>query len=214
MRFKLGGVRFHLSVFFALGLCVIALAETAENLLIVIVSSLIHEFGHLAVLLGYGEKPKAIHIGVFGMEIRRSGNLHLSYAQECAVALSGPAVNLLLCLILFGFQILFTSDFFLFPALANLALALLNLLPITPLDGGRALYFLLCRKKGEAQAQGITEKTGMLTLFPLSALGFYVLIQSGYNYSLLAVCVYLCLFLLLEKSESFCGKSRQKISHK
>lgn len=193
-----------------MGLCVIAITETAESLLIVILSSLIHEFGHLAVLLGYGEKPREIRLGIFGMEIRRSGSVRLSYAQECAVALSGPAINLALCLILLGCRMLFKSDFFLFPAMTNLALALMNLLPIMPLDGGRALYVLLCTRMGETRAQSISEKTGILTLLPLSALGFYILIQSGYNYSLLTVCGYLCLFFLLQKSDSFLWKKPSK----
>lgn len=38
-----------------------------------------------------------------------------------------------------------------------------------------------------------------MTILPLAAAGFYVLLHSGYNFTLLAVSVYLVLLLLLKK---------------
>lgn len=60
---------------------------------------------------------------------------HLSYGQELYCSLAGPMVNLLL-----AFS--FCFSFPLFSGL-NLALALLNLLPLSKLDGGRALSCVL-----------------------------------------------------------------------
>ena len=39
----------------------------------------------------------------------------------------------------------------------------------------------------------------VVTILPLAAAGFYVLLHSGYNFTLLAVSVYLVLLLLLKK---------------
>lgn len=196
MKFKIVGVEVHISLLFALGLCLAAISKTSQNLLFIIFSSLLHELAHLLMLLSYKEKPKIIKLGIFGMEICRRGSVQLSYHQEIALVLAGPAINLFLALTLLLLGFLLHSDFFFMPILTNLALALMNLLPITPLDGGQALYFLLCTRLGENQARAVVEKIGIITLFPLFLAAFSILIQSRYNYSLLIVCLYLSMFLI------------------
>lgn len=39
----------------------------------------------------------------------------------------------------------------------------------------------------------------VVTVLPLAAAGFYTLIDSGYNFSLLAVSLYLCLLLIFKR---------------
>ena len=169
-------------------------ANRSEGLINAVVFAALHEAAHLFALLCFKEKPREINVGVFGMEIRRAGNVGLSYRREILVSLAGPALNTVLAaaFILLGRE----RDII----AVNLSMAALNFLPVTPLDGGRALYFWLCGRMAEEKARKITEGAGIITLFPLSFLGFTVLIRSGYNFTLLAVCVYLILLLIFGQS--------------
>ncbi len=105
-----------------------------QNILIwAILACFFHELGHLLAIIACGGKVEALRFTVVGAEMTMPA--HFSYPQEFLCALSGPFVNFLLA---GGFS----QRFPLFAGL-NLALALLNLLPMGKLDGGRALNSLL-----------------------------------------------------------------------
>jgi len=113
---------------------------------------MLHELGHACVARWRGISVRRIALHFFGgvteldAETVRPGG-------EALVAVAGPAVNLLLAALLGGLwfaardlgeTVAFVLEFL---ALANLALALLTLIPGYPLDGGRivraGLWYLL-----------------------------------------------------------------------
>lgn len=91
------------------------------------VAALIHEMGHLIALWMWDIRVWKVQIGVFGAKIETEP---LQARQELVCSLAGPLVGLLACL--FGRW---------FPRLAIWAAgqSLFNLMPIYPLDGGRAV---------------------------------------------------------------------------
>jgi len=122
--------------FFAM-LALALLAGAGEVLPLVLLAALCHEAGHLAALALAGAKVERLRLTAFGAEIR-ADTRYLPYGVEIFCTLAGPAVNLILALI---FSRL-CGDYLL--AGANLLLGAFNLLPLTNLDGGRALYLLVC----------------------------------------------------------------------
>lgn len=92
-----------------------------------------HELGHCAALRLLGNGLGRLRLGAAGAEL--TPRRPLSYAAELPVALAGPAASLL-CAYWAA-----RHGVFLFAGL-SLALGLFNLLPIAPLDGGRALQCL------------------------------------------------------------------------
>lgn len=169
------------------------LVEGSFDPLLVLAFSLLHELGHWLALRRFGKKPClsckgqgfALSVGV------------LSYRQELWVAFCGPAVSLGLAMVFGALYGVWKREFFAFCALTNGALGLLNLLPIYPLDGGRILNACLGLFCPLSHQRTVSAAVAMIFLFPLLALAFWQFLQSGYNVSLLMVCIYL-LYLMKE----------------
>ena len=95
-------------------------------------SCILHEAGHWAAVVFLRGRVQALRLTAVGAEMELDPCRPLSYGREFIVALAGPAVNLLMACISIW------NGWFLFAGI-NLCFGLLNLLPISPLDGGRAL---------------------------------------------------------------------------
>lgn len=96
----------------------------------------IHELGHWLMLLLMGGKVQALRLTIVGAEMKLDTRNSLSYGREVVAAMSGPAFNLLTA------WICILCGWYLFAGM-NLCFGFLNLVPIFPLDGGRALSFAL-----------------------------------------------------------------------
>ena len=97
----------------------------------------LHELAHLLVAISRGYKLKLIQIDMFGLSIDLDADL--SDKDSFAVNIAGPMCNLFLCLLCLAMYSLFPTSHLVLSefCFTNLALALFNLLPIYPLDGGK-----------------------------------------------------------------------------
>lgn len=105
---------------------------------LVLAACALHELGHYAAIKLLGGQVARLRITCVGAEMALSARRPLGPARELVAALAGPAVNLLLAL---GCASL-GEPWWCFAGI-HLALALFNLLPVSPLDGGRAFSCLL-----------------------------------------------------------------------
>ena len=112
------------------------LAGAGAVLPAVVLSALAHEAGHLLALRLAGARVERIRLTAFGAEIR-ADTRYLPYPSEILCTLAGPAVNLLLAVILARAA---GNDM---AAGVNLVLGVFNLLPVPALDGGRVLHLLV-----------------------------------------------------------------------
>ena len=112
------------------------LAGTGEVLPAAVLSALAHEAGHLLALRLAGARVERIRLTAFGAEIR-ADTRYLPYPREILCTLAGPAVNLVLAVVL----VRAAGDYV--AAGVNLVLGAFNLLPVPALDGGRVLHLLV-----------------------------------------------------------------------
>jgi Zn-dependent protease/CBS domain-containing protein len=102
---------------------------------------MLHELGHSLVALKYKMPVKSITMYIFG-GISEINAEPTSATQEFVISLAGPLTSILLALIFYLLELLFRSVAPIFAmvkylALINAILAVFNLIPGFPLDGGR-----------------------------------------------------------------------------
>lgn len=164
-------------LYFALGL----LFSHELSLVAVCTAVLIHELTHLIVLWLAGGRAASLTITPMGLSIERIGLL--SHRGELWLSLTAPIANLLLAALYthFAFDPCTVE--------ANLSFGLLNLLPIYPLDGGKALTALLSvrldRDKVDRCVRGIS--LVFLVLFWLLAVAVALVLNGGLSMLMLSI---------------------------
>lgn len=128
------------------------------------VSILVHELGHASAARGFGLRPVRIALHGFGGTTTHpwSG----SSAKELVITVMGPLFGFGLA-IAAGLSLLFpvggaARDLLWLAMALNLGWSVFNLLPIFPMDGGRALGFALCTVLPERPSWLFTHALGVL----------------------------------------------------
>lgn len=161
-----------------------ALVNGWEPLVTVLAAAAVHELGHGVVLRLLGAEITGMRVGVLGAVLETDSG-GLSYGGELAAALAGPAANLLAASALAALG----GGRWLEAVGAHLILCVFNLLPIYPLDGGRALYLLASWLAGPAAGETAVRWTGTAAAAALAAaLGFVIWRTGGSLWLLPALC--------------------------
>ncbi|MBR3570039.1 MAG: hypothetical protein IKN96_04455 [Oscillibacter sp.] len=152
-------------------------------LLTVLSAALVHECGHWLALRRFGARVRRVRLGVCGAVIE-SDCARLSYGREVLCVLAGPGANLLAAA-------LCRAAGNPYPAFAgaNLILCAFNLLPVRPLDGGRALELLLAWAAGPAAGEYAARWVGASGALALACGLAYVMRESGGSLWLLPAAV-------------------------
>jgi Zn-dependent protease len=148
---------------------------------------LLHECGHALAARFYGIPTRDITLYPIG-GVARLESIGQRPIEELVIAVAGPAVNVLIALLLtlaflpFGMSRIpsaLESDtpanllgFFIFMLLlGNLVLAVFNLIPAFPMDGGRVLRSLLRLGLGRLRATQIAAHVGLGLALGIAVLG-------------------------------------------
>ncbi len=150
-----------------------AAASGWRPLALVLGAAAVHEGGHLLVLRLWGAKVTGFRLSAFGAAIE-ADCARLSYARELSAVLAGPAANLLCALGLARLGVPWTAFIG-----ANIVLCVYNLLPVRPLDGGRALELAASWAWDPVWGDRIARGTGAVWGLGLAAGLGYVMVRTG-----------------------------------
>ncbi len=200
MKFRIFEIDFEVTFLFAALLAFIITLNSPVNVLLTIISSLLHETGHLIAMIFLDNKPQCVRFEITGMNIKRQPSLKISTKNELLIALAGPFANgltLVSSCIAFYF---FESEQVFTLSCVNLILMTFNLLPIKKLDGGMALYHLLSLKYNAHICSKFLKITSIAFVIVLYLWGIYVFVSTDYNISVLIIALFLTLSLF-DKNE-------------
>jgi len=193
LAFHIGPCRVKLDFSFFALIAFCCIFTGAEGGLACFWAVCVHEAAHLIIMGAFGARPAKVALSALGCRVEVHNRDYLTDSRNIWVSLAGPGANwlsLILAIVL-GFG---SSAF----CGASFALASAHSLPIEPLDGGLALRYYLRGKYTDEKTEKISRMISTLFLIPLATLGFLVLLHTRYNYSLLALSVYLILYLVLK----------------
>jgi len=175
---NLGGALTPIAVIVALFVCV-----------------LLHEFGHSLVAQRLGIEVQSITLLPIG-GVSNLKSLPEKPSEEVKITLAGPLVNVVLAPIFFGVGLLLgavprvptdlfagfgsVGQFIFYLGYLTVVLAVFNLLPAFPLDGGRILRGLLATRLGALRATNVASVVGQVfALADLFGEGLRALQKSG-----------------------------------
>ncbi len=184
MQFKIKSTRIELSFTFLSLIILTACFDKEGILLISLISSILHELIHLALIIAFGGKISQISFSIFGGNIKRSKALKLTNFKEFFISISAPATNILAGALL----VLFNINLW---GYINLIIGVFNILPFYDFDGGRGLFYLLSNCLDLSIVNTILNVTSILSVLVISSFTVAVFFNSKTGVSMLLLCVYM-----------------------
>lgn len=159
-----------------------AAAHGLVYILLLFLCVVLHEFGHIFTARRFGgETLDVILLPIGG--VARMKHMPEKPGQELLVALAGPCVNLVIAAVLIALigPARLEHDLVQPPesipivaqlVVANLVLAVFNLIPAFPMDGGRALRAMLSYRMGRVAATALAARIGHVLAIGFGVYGF------------------------------------------
>lgn len=158
-------------------LCLLILYGSGELMLPLAAAAAVHEAGHLCAIYALGGRVTAVKFNIGGicLEYDTSG---LTYFKELICALSGPIAGAAAAIAAAHFG----NGVF---GGISLAFSVFNLLPVRPLDGGRAAFCIAASFLDLQAAEKLCGVVDFTAAMLVTAAGAYAAYVSGGNVTLL-----------------------------
>ena len=215
-------IKIDLKIF--LFLFLFLLTSQIEIYIILILFAIIHEIGHLVAGLILKFKTKEISFTPVGFSISfnvnpeeyncNEKNIRPLNIKKAIIAISGPLTNLIIstiAIIIAKFNTNFANTYiYQLIVFSNFLIAIFNLIPIYPMDGGRFINEVLKIAFGNKKAYKITyifSKTILIILTAISSIAILYL----QNIAILIIIAYLWYLEVLEIRKYNRRKNIEKI---
>lgn len=138
-------MRFKISSLVVFSVCISFFLKIQEEIIIIFVLDILHEFGHVLMAKKFGLKVSIFSINIYGTSALIDDIEYVTPFKQILIYLSGPLsiiISQLAIFLIYKANII-SSYYFNLYTYMNLSLCLFNLLPIYPLDGGRIFDVVL-----------------------------------------------------------------------
>ena len=185
------------------------LTNQIEIYALIMIFALLHELGHLCAGLILGFRLKSIGVNPLGFQIEfktktEDYNKKIKQGNELClkklvIALAGPLVNLFIILICFFInnKLIISKEIIIY---SNILLAIFNLIPIYPLDGGRILKQVIHIFKGKEESYKKVNSVSKITVILLTIM-VSISILYIHNIAFLLILLYLWYLVLKNQKE-------------
>lgn len=201
-------IRLHLNIF--IFILIFILTRQIEIYGILMLFAILHELGHMLAGILLGFKPSSLEIMPFGLAVSFESKIKdcnkkikkgsMQTIKKIIVAGSGVITNLIFILLFSVFDIsLFGIEKQLI-LYANILIAIFNLIPIYPLDGGRIIDSLLHIMYGKKEASKYTNIMSNVTITILTAITSIAILYFK-NIAILFILTYLWYLVITENKK-------------
>ena len=163
----------------------VATSTALVTSLLFFVSIILHELGHSLVAIARGIRVSAITLFIFGGMAQTEKEADTP-ATEFWIAIAGPLVSFVLAALFYFLERLFmpisvsAAESMGWLASINLMVAIFNLIPGFPLDGGRVFRALIWGLTGDVtKGMRWAVMSGRIVAYSLMALGLLVAMKTG-----------------------------------
>ena len=170
--------------------------------------ALIHELAHMLTGMLLKLKPRTLEIQPFGICVVFE-SFEKSEKNKIIIALAGPLINIVMAII-FSFINIEAKEMIIN---CNVILALFNLLPIYPLDGGRILKSIIKVKSTDEKAEDITNKISNILMIIITIISS-ILILIYKNIGIVLIIAYLWIIIIKENNKYMLKKRIYTIINK
>ena len=158
-------------------------------------------------------KPKSLNLMPFGINVTFEdyGYKKLMELKKIIIAIMGPITNIIIAIIIFFLHINTNIKEMIF--YSNILIAIFNLIPIYPLDGGQILKGIIKLKYNSEEADDKVNKISNILIVLLTALSSIGILYLK-NISILFILVYLWIIVIRENKRYSIKKGVYKILRK
>lgn len=201
-------IRLHLNIF--IFILIFILTRQIEIYGILMLFAILHELGHMIAGILLGFKPRSLEIMPFGLAVSFESKIedcnkkiikaNMQTVKKIAVAASGVITNLIFILVFSVFDISVFGIERQLILYANILIAIFNLIPIYPLDGGRIIDSLLHIMYGKKEASRYTNMISNITITILTAITSIAILYFK-NIAILFILTYLWYLVITENKK-------------
>lgn len=178
---------------------IFAITKNIEIYALLMIFALIHEIGHLVCGIIIGLKPQALSILPYGFKITfkaklddyntKIKNSNILSIKKIILALAGPMTNIAIIIV----EAIFKNNLLTYSCeniiYANILIAVFNLIPIYPLDGGKIFQEAIHINKGLWKSYSYTIISTKISITILTILSSFLILYYK-NIGILIVTIY------------------------